>query len=74
LSSSSVKNLNRNAAINEKTPSVVDTDFDDPMVTANDINSEISNDDCLSQSPLNLTRSQGLLSSIRIFIKIIHTI
>lgn len=51
-------------------PSVVDTDFDDNMVTANDIHSETSNDDCLSQSPLNLTRSQGLLSSIHTFINI----
>lgn len=59
--------------INDKTPSVADTDFDDPMATVNDINSETSNDDCLSQSPLNLTRSQGLLSSISIFIKIMHT-
>lgn len=59
LSSSSIKNLNKNAAINDKTPSVADTDFDDPMATVNDINSETSNDDCLSQSPLNLTRSQG---------------
>jgi len=52
---------------------MVNTDFDDPMVTANDINSDISNDDCLSQSPLNLTRSQGLLNCIHIFINIIHT-
>jgi len=52
---------------------MVNTDFDEPMVTANDFNSDTSNDDCLSQSPLNLTRSQGLLSSIRIFINIIHT-
>ncbi|XP_026815738.1 putative uncharacterized protein DDB_G0291812 isoform X1 [Rhopalosiphum maidis] len=59
LSSISIKNLNKNATTNEKTPSVVDTDVDDPMVTVNDINSETSNDDCLSQSPLNLTRSQG---------------
>lgn len=43
------------------------------MVTANDINSEISNEDCLSQSPLNLTRSQGLLSFIHLFINILHT-
>lgn len=64
LSSSSIKNLNKNATINDKTPSVAETDFDDPMATVNDINSEISNDDCLSQSPLNLTRSQGLFSSI----------
>jgi len=42
------------------------------MVTVNDINSETSNDDCLSQSPLNLTRSQGLLSSINIFINKMH--
>jgi len=63
LSSSSIKNLNKNATINDKTPSVAETDFDDPMVTVNDINSETSNDDCLSQSPLNLTRSQGLLST-----------
>lgn len=72
LPSSSIKNPNKNSTINDKTPSVVDTDFDDPMVTANDINSETSNDDCLSQSPLNLTRSQGLLSSIQIFIDMIH--
>lgn len=74
LSSSSIKNLNKNATINDKTPSVAETDFDDPMATVNDINSEISNDDCLSQSPLNLTRSQGLFSSISIFINIMHTI
>ncbi|XP_060855915.1 putative uncharacterized protein DDB_G0282499 [Metopolophium dirhodum] len=59
LSSSSVKNLNKNTTINEKPPSMVNTDFDEPMATANDINSDTSNDDCLSQSPLNLTRSQG---------------
>lgn len=59
------ENLTKSATINDKLQSVVDVDFDNPMITANDcMNSETSNDDYLSQSPLNLTRSQGLLSYI----------
>lgn len=61
MSSNPVKNT---TTINENYPTVTDTDFDH-MVTANDhvVNSETSN--CLSQSPLNLTRSQGLLNFVR---------
>ncbi|XP_025425652.1 probable serine/threonine-protein kinase DDB_G0282963 isoform X2 [Sipha flava] len=48
------------ATVNEKPQPVGNTDFDGPTITANDcMNGETSNDDCLSQSPLNLTRSQG---------------
>lgn len=55
-------------AINEKNLPVINTDLNDPTITANDcINSEISNDECLSQSPLNLTRSQGLLNFFPLF-------
>lgn len=62
-SSSPVEYQIDSPVINEKHSIVGNTaDFDDPAaVTANDfVNSETSNDDCLSQSPLNLTRSQGL--------------
>lgn len=58
---SSLEHLIKNATINEN--NVVGTDFNDPAAaTSNDyIHSEASIDDCLSQSPLNLTRSQGPL-------------
>lgn len=60
MPSSPVEQPIKISAINEKYPSVADTNI---TVTANDcINSETSNDDCLSQSPLNLTRSQGSLN------------
>lgn len=58
---SSLEHLIKNATINEN--NAVGTDFNDPAATtSNDyIHSEASIDDCLSQSPLNLTRSQGPL-------------
>lgn len=63
---SSLEHLIKNATINEN--NVVGNDFNDPAAaTSNDyIHSEASIDDCLSQSPLNLTRSQGSLG-IRFF-------
>lgn len=66
MPSSPVEQPIKISAINEKYPSIADTDI---TVTSNDcINSETSNDDCLSQSPLNLTRSQGLLNFVHQFI------
>lgn len=68
---SPVDHVIKRATTNEKQFSSIDTDFDDhTAVTANDdfINSDTCNDDCLSQSPLNLTRSQGLSNSTRLFI------
>lgn len=58
---SSLEHLIKNATINEN--NVVGTDFNDPAAATSNhyIHSEASIDDCLSQSPLNLTRSQGLL-------------
>ncbi|VVC33934.1 Homeobox domain,Homeobox domain-like,POU domain [Cinara cedri] len=64
ISLSSVERPIKNLLINDKNPSVVDsTDFDNHTSTIlannNCMNSETSNDEFLSQSPLNLTRSQG---------------
>lgn len=65
ISLSTVERPIKNLLINEKIPPVADSaDFDDHTNTIvaknNCMNSETSNDECLSQSPLNLTRSQGL--------------
>lgn len=68
-----VENPIKNATANEKPQSVGNTEVDGPTITANDcMNGETSNDDCLSQSPLNLTRSRGLLSCIHSFINNMH--
>lgn len=70
MPSSPVEQSIKISAINEKYPSIADTNI---TATASDcINSETSNDDCLSQSPLNLTRSQGSLNFSRQFISNVY--
>lgn len=56
--SSSTEHLDEMTTIDDKNLSEVSADFDCPATVI--AKSEISNDDYLSQSPLNLTRSQGL--------------
>lgn len=69
ISSSPIEHPIKNASADEKNMSVADLEIGEPTVTATDcINSETSNYDCLSQSPLNLTRSQGMLNIIHLFI------
>lgn len=53
------------ATINDKNTDVENTDFDDTAITTNNCTSiDPNNEDCLSQSPLNLTRSQGSLKVV----------
>lgn len=67
MPSSPVEQSIKISAINDKFPSVADTNITATAIS-DCINSETSNDDCLSQSPLNLTRSQGSLNFDRQFI------
>lgn len=65
-----IEHLDEMGTIDDKNVSKVSADFDCPAAaTTNDcVRSETSNDDYFSQSPLNLTRSQGLYNVLYLFI------